>query len=121
MIKLIREEKCLQEPWCNLILDNRGDQVLVYKRADLLFVYNFSPLKSYTDYEIMLESGKYKVVLNTDSKEYGGFGLIDEKVTHFAFKHGKVSSAAPYCIRLYLPPRVAFVLKKIPSKSVYEV
>jgi 1,4-alpha-glucan branching enzyme len=121
MIQLITTERCLTEQWCYKILDNQGDQLLAYKRGDLLFVYNFSPVKSYTDYGITIDSGKYRIMLNTDSKDYGGFGLIDEQLTYYTFKYGKPSESGNYFLKLYLPPRVGLVLKRIPSKSVHDL
>jgi len=121
MIKLVQQENCLEQEWCNKVLENTGDQVLAYKRGELLFVYNFSPSQSFTDYGITIDSGKYKIVLNTDSTIFGGFGLIDESITYFAIKHSKHSEAGNYFIKLYLPPRVAIVLKQLPSKSVHDL
>ncbi len=121
MIKLITDERCLDQQWCYKILDNRGDQVLAYKRGDLLFVCNFSPEKSYTDYGINIDAGKYRILLNTDSEQFGGFGLIDEQLTYFTSKYGKPSEAGNYFLKLYLPPRVGLVLKRIPSKSVHDL
>ena len=121
MIRLILLENCLEHEWCNKILDNKSDQILAYSRGDLLFVYNLNPLRSYTDYSISVKSGKYKMILNTDSIKYGGFGLIDENQTYFALKHGKPSEAGDYFVKLYLPSRVAIVLKRQPSKSVHDL
>jgi 1,4-alpha-glucan branching enzyme len=121
MLKVVKENNIFDHPYCYLVLDNRGDQVLAYSRGDLLFVYNFSPTKAYTDYGISVGGGKYHIILDTDSSKFGGFGLIDENMTYFSQKHGKVSSGSPFFIKLYLPPRVGLVLKKMPTKSVYDV
>ncbi len=118
MVKLIQYENCFDH-YCYLHLDNRGDQVLVYSRGELLFVFNFSPTNAYTDYGIPVGAGKFNIVLNSDSSKYGGFDRIDEKITYFTFKYGKIVSGSPYYIKLYLPPRVGLVFKKVPTKSVY--
>jgi len=121
MIDLVMQENCLSQAWCYKILDNKGDQVLAYKRGDLLFVYNFSPSQSYTDYGIAVDSGKYEIVLNSDSVDFGGFELIDDKLTYFAQKHTKASETGDYFVKLYLPPRVTIVLKRLPSKTVHDL
>ncbi len=121
MVSLIKEGNCLEHNWCHKILDNKEDQILVFKRGDLLFVFNFNPDKSYTDYGINVESGKYIIVLSSDSVDYGGFGLIDENLTYFSLKHGKKSVAGDYFLKLYLPLRVSIVLKRIQSKSVLDL
>lgn len=119
MVKLIKSENCYDDKYCHLNWENNAQQVLAYSRGALLFVYNFSPNQAYTDYKIPTGAGKFKIVLDTDSKDFGGFGLIDENYLYFAIKEGKLVSAEPWFIKLYLPPRVGLVLKKIPSKSVH--
>lgn len=119
MIRLFKEKEILQQPYCHLWTSNQGDQVLAFERMDHLFVFNFSPVRSYTDYGIVVNPGKYRIVLNTDSVRFGGFGNIDESVTYFAARTGKLSS--PHQIKLYLPGRTAIVLEKIPASSIYEI
>ena len=119
MISLIRNKEILLQPYCYLWLSNQGDQVLAFERKDHLFVFNFNPAKSFTDYGIHVNAGKYRIVLNSDSPKFGGFGLIDESITHFAVKTGKLSS--PYQLKLYLPSRTAIVLEKLPTLSVYDI
>ena len=51
---------------------NDGDQVLAYRRKNLIFVFNFNPTKSFTDYGFLVPVGAYDVVLNTDATAFGG-------------------------------------------------
>ena len=53
---------------------NDGDQVLAYRRKNLIFVFNFNPTKSFTDYGFLVPVGAYDVVLNTDATAFGGNG-----------------------------------------------
>jgi 1,4-alpha-glucan branching enzyme len=117
MIHLFKEEDILTQDYCNLYLDNKGDQVLVFSRKNYLFVFNFNPFKSFKDYGIRVEGGKYKTVLNTDNPKYAGFGNIDESIIHYTQRMGKVS--APDYLRLYLPTRTAIVLKHLETKRIY--
>lgn len=49
------------------------DKVIVFERAGLLWVFNFHPTKTFTNYTIGCDKqGKYKVILNTEDKLYGG-------------------------------------------------
>ena len=58
-------------------LKNEVDKVVVYERAGLLFVFNFHPTKSFTDYRVGVdEAGKYEIVLSSDERRYGGFDNI---------------------------------------------
>ncbi len=112
MINLICKEKTLDIQWCYKLLDNRGDQVLAYTRGNLLFVFNFHPTQSFTDYRILVEKGKYKIVLNSDSKKYGGFSLIDEKLIYKTCKEEDGFEPHNFGLYLYLPARTCMVLKR---------
>ncbi|MBN1415094.1 MAG: alpha amylase C-terminal domain-containing protein [Bacteroidales bacterium] len=117
MVMLFKKEDILTQDYCYLHLDNRGDQVLAFSRKDYLFVFNFNPFKSFKDYGIKVEGGKYKIVLNTDNTKYGGFGNIDESVIHYTQRMGKVS--APDYLKLYLPSRTGIVLKHLITPRIY--
>lgn len=64
---------------------HEGDKVIAFERAGLLFVFNFHPSQSFTDYRVGVNvPGKYQAVLCSDSKKYGGFGRIEpEGEFHF--------------------------------------
>ena len=111
MIKLIsKNKKFLNEnPVDRCINDN--DQVLAYQRGDLIFVVNLHPYKSYTGYGVLVEKGSYKIILNTDSVEFGGFGLINESIEHLTQK-GLEKKTDLEWLKLYIPARTGFVLKK---------
>jgi 1,4-alpha-glucan branching enzyme len=56
--------------------------------------------------------GKYKMILNSDNKLFGGFDLIDEKIEHITLSEPKDISGKEW-LKLYIPARTAFVLKKM--------
>jgi 1,4-alpha-glucan branching enzyme len=112
MIHLIRSKKKFQETQIEQVWDNQGDQILVFKRDDLLFVFNFHPNKSYADYGFLTEKGSYKTILNTDSMEFGGFGIIDETVQHFTIPDELYQKEGKEWLKVYIPSRTAFVLQK---------
>ncbi len=58
---------------CNHVKTDQGDLVIAYERMGLLFVFNFHPNNSYTDYGIAVDAGKYTPLLCTDQPEFGGF------------------------------------------------
>ncbi|KAK3104154.1 hypothetical protein FSP39_024874 [Pinctada imbricata] len=64
---------------------HEGDKVVVFDRADkLVFVFNFHPSNSYSDYKIGVNiPGKYKIVLDSDSGENGGHKRLDHNVDFF--------------------------------------
>jgi 1,4-alpha-glucan branching enzyme len=81
-------------------------------RGDLLFVFNFSPTRSFTDYGFLVPTGSYNVVLNTDAKEFGGFGFADDSITHFTNYDPLYADDHKEWLKLYIPARSAVVLKK---------
>ena len=113
MIKLIGGVKNFQKTPVQEIWHNDGDQILAYKRGDLLFVFNFSPNRSYTDYGFIVPQGAYDVMLNTDSKLYGGNELADDSVRHFTNYDPIYEKDGKGWLKLYIPARSAVVLKKV--------
>lgn len=93
--------------------DNDGDQILAFMRGSLVFVFNFNPTKSFVDYGFLAPEGKYITVLDTDAPSYGGLGLIDQSVEHFTQPDGLYKKEKKGWLKLYIPARTAFVLKKI--------
>jgi 1,4-alpha-glucan branching enzyme len=99
----------LHSPQAYISLKNEADKVIVFERAGLLWIFNFHPSKSYPDYRVGVEQeGTYRVVLNTDSRDYGGFERIDSGTrfftTPFAWNGRKNFT------QVYIPTRTAVVL-----------
>ncbi len=119
MIALHKKYGFLDQLWCNKLFDNLGDQILAYERGMLLFVFNFNPSHSFTDYGFQVTPGKYTIVLDTDDKAFGGVGNVDHTVIYYAQRMGGVSGSN--WLKLYLPARTALVLKRVPPPSIYNV
>ena len=112
MIHLIGGTKGIQKTKVQEVWHNDGDQVLAYTRGDLLFVFNFSPDKSFVDYGFLVKEGSYKVVLNTDASVYGGNNLTDDTIEHFTIPDALYTKQHKGWLKLYIPARTAVVLKK---------
>lgn len=97
----------VQEVW-----HDDGDQVLAYMRGSLVFVFNFSPNRSYEGYGFRVPEGAYEVVLNTDATEFGGNGLADDTVCHLTNFDPLLAREHKGWLKLYLPARSAVVLCK---------
>jgi 1,4-alpha-glucan branching enzyme len=68
----------LNSPQAWVSLKHEGDKVIVFERAGLLFIFNFHPTQSFTDYRVGVEvDGEYKIVLSSDDKQYGGFENVE--------------------------------------------
>ena len=84
---------------------NDDDHIIGFMRGDVLFVFNFHPTKSVTDYSLPARSGEYKVIFSTDDAAFGGFDRIDTAITYPAGANERV--------KLYLPSRTAVVLRMV--------
>jgi 1,4-alpha-glucan branching enzyme len=97
-----------EHQYCSL--KNEGDKVIAFERGDCLFVFNFHPTNSYTDYRVghPWKEGM-KVVLDSDEGRFGG---------HQRLEWGHANAAPPgqasdnrYCsCQMYLPCRTMQVL-----------
>lgn len=112
MLNIIKSIKNYQSTPIVEIAHNDADQILAYSREDLIFVFNFNPVQSFTDYGFLAKSGTYEVILNTDSKLFGGFGLADDSVKHFTLHDPLYEKDEKEWLKLYLPARSAVVLKR---------
>ena len=99
------------------IWDNNDDQVLAFMRKDLLFVFNFSPVNSYTDYGMIVPRGSYKTLMSTDDAEFGGFNRIDKTIEHFTMPDPLYRRYRKEWLKLYLPARTAQVLRIVKNKK----
>lgn len=88
---------------------HEDDKLIVFERANLLFVFNFHPSKSFADYKIGVDTpGKYKIVLDSDGAEFGGHTRLDHSTEFHTFNEGYAGRR--YSTNVYAPSRVAFVL-----------
>jgi 1,4-alpha-glucan branching enzyme len=116
MIHFIKDHKLLTIPSVDFVMENKPDQVLAYHRGLFLFVFNFNPTRSFTDYGIPLGPGKYQLILNTDSGRFGGHDRVDEDIPYYTLPSGGITSQ--HYLKLYLPARTGMVFKKIDFPKV---
>lgn len=112
MLRVVKGEKNFIKMPVQEIWHNDGDQVLAFMRGDLVFVFNFSPTHSYTDYGFLVPEGAYNVVLNSDAKAFGGYGFADDDVMHLTNYDPIYEKDKKGWLKLYIPARSAVVLKK---------
>ena len=117
LMKLIGSVKDYQKKDVVEYWHNDGDQVLAFGRGDLVFVFNFNPTRSFSDYGFLVPRGSYKTVLDSDSIEFGGYGRVDDKMEHFTLMDPLYKKVRKEWLKLYLPARSAIVLKKVRSNG----
>ncbi len=108
MVKLLKDKDLLNQKAHSLWV-HPEDKVLIYRKNDIIFAFNFNPVSSFTDYFIPVSKpGNYKVTLTTDSECFGGFSRVDESYVYEAGKYpdGRIG------FMCYLPSRCAIVFEK---------
>ena len=111
MVEAVSSVKNFQALGIEKLWEKDDDQVLAFRRGNLVFVFNFNPFKSFDGYGILAPAGSYTVELSTDSPEFGGFGNIDEDVRHLTVHDPLYAPIGKEWLKLYLPARSAQVLK----------
>ncbi|OGI08039.1 MAG: 1,4-alpha-glucan branching protein [Candidatus Margulisbacteria bacterium GWF2_35_9] len=87
---------------------HEDNKIIAFRRNQILFIFNFNSSKSFSDYPInVLGSGEYQLLLDSDKKEFGGFGRIDENQSYFTSITQKNYFPS---IQIYIPNRTALVL-----------
>jgi 1,4-alpha-glucan branching enzyme len=121
MLLINRENKLLGNRNVNRITENNFDKVIAFTRGEFLFIFNFHPTNSFTDYGIPL-TGKFKIVLDSDDQRFGGYNRIDRSVIYSSIrKTEKHTLNIPFTLFLYLPARTALVFKRQPVRKVTEI
>jgi 1,4-alpha-glucan branching enzyme len=121
MVKLHTDFKILDDLTVNRVYENNADKVIAYMRGELLFVFNFHPNTSFTDYGIPV-SGKFRIVLDSDDNAFGGFNRIDRKTAYLSIRKAERNIInAPLYLYLYLPARTALVFKKEPVRRATDI
>lgn len=105
LMKLIQT---VDDPGIHYLNIRQHDHVVSFMRGDLLFIMNFSPDQSWTDYGVPAAAGSYSVILDNDDKRFGGQNRIDDSTRYFTSpqKNG-------HQLQVYLPARTGIVLQKI--------
>jgi 1,4-alpha-glucan branching enzyme len=99
----------LEDPFIEQLALHEDTKQIVYRRGPLVFAFNFHPSESYTGLRIPVPDPKdYKIILNTDQKQFEGPGLVQEGQVYprqDVPMYGRNQS-----IQIYLPSRSAQVL-----------
>ena len=114
MIQLVSAVHNFQALPVRKLWEKDDDQILAFMRGDLVFVFNFSPFKSFEGYGILAPAGSYNTVLSTDNPAFGGYGNVDETTEHLTIPDPLYAPHGVEWLKLYIPARTAIVLRKKP-------
>ncbi|MCF0174825.1 MAG: alpha amylase C-terminal domain-containing protein [Bacteroidales bacterium] len=114
MIKLIEENDILSSE-AELLTQDEQKKVLVFRRGDYIFAFNFNPSQSFTGYGFSAPDGNWKVIMDSDEKRYNGYQRLSlgEEHNSIAIRSSNGNQNYRNTLYLYLPSRVCVVLKKI--------
>ena len=105
MIRIIKESKILETSETKQINMDAPNKVIVFEKNKLIFIFNFSTGNSIFGYKFWApEAGSYRIILNSDRAECGGFGRVDDTIDYPTDKDQNLS--------VYLTNRTALVLKR---------
>ena len=87
-------------------------KVLIFERADWIFLVNFHAVASHPDYGFEVPAGRYRLELDSDAPEFGGFGRVapGQEFHPELTRNGLL-------LRCYLPNRTLLVLHRLPTGS----
>tara|TARA_Y100001972_G_C7667339_1_gene337887 strand:+ start:2326 stop:4344 length:2019 start_codon:yes stop_codon:yes gene_type:complete len=109
MVKIAKDNHLVSALPAKQLNMDEANKTLIFERNNLIFLFNFHPHNSIPDYRFKIpQSGHYQIVLNSDNPDFGGFGRIDDKMTY-----PSVTLFGENFLSVYLPSRVALVLKKV--------
>ncbi len=109
MISLAQKHRFLEGSIPQLLHEDSSQKIIIFKRANLVFAFNFHPSQSFTDYRFEAPPGKYMMILDCDAQKYGGYGRLLPQQTHFTLLDA-TEAKSRNMLSLYLPARSAFVL-----------
>jgi 1,4-alpha-glucan branching enzyme len=105
MIEVIKRHNILSSAVATQLHMDGNNKVIAFERNNLVFVFNFSPHNSIFDYKFHApEQGSYRIILNSDRSEFGGFNRVDDAIDYLTDENQKLS--------VYLTNRTALVMKK---------
>jgi 1,4-alpha-glucan branching enzyme len=105
MLRVVKENHILSSLNAKQINMDDTNKVIIYERNNLIFIFNFSVSNSIFDYKFKAPlPGNYKIILNSDGLEFGGFNRVDDSLVYPADEEQN--------LRIYLTNRTALVMKK---------
>lgn len=92
-----------------LLLIDEQHKLLAFERAKYIFIFNFHPTNSVTDFPILCLPGSYELILDTDNASFGGYDRI--KPAQRFFSNAVINDKGrDHYLKVYLPCRTAIVL-----------
>ena len=113
MVNTVRAASSAEVTKPVLLLANGPDKVLAFVRNDLMFVFNFNPTESFTDYGVIVPPAtKWRHLFDTDELRFGGQGRICPS-QEYAPELTESKGELVQMVKFYLPARTALVMRRV--------
>lgn len=106
MVRLFRENRILKDR-PELIFSDEDKKVLVFRRGNHIFVFNFNPSESFPGYTFRAPEGDWEMVMDSDEKRYDGFNRLITGDCHHSDEN----------LTIYIPSRCALVFSRRARKE----
>ncbi len=107
LLHLVGEQRAFYAVRPQLLRCDERNKILIFERADLLWIVNLHASDSCTDYCFEVPHGKYRLELNSDDPQFGGFGNVAAGQTF-----SPVPTRNGFFLHCYLPCRTLLVLRR---------
>ena len=112
MLKFARKYRVLNKgDGINLWIDQKN-KILAFAKGDLIYLFNFSPNYSPTDFFVPAHAtgaGQYRAIFSTDEVDFGGQDRISERYIYYT----KDVPQKGVGFEVYIPCRTAVVFKRV--------
>ncbi|MBE5772882.1 MAG: 1,4-alpha-glucan-branching enzyme [Clostridiales bacterium] len=112
MLKLARKHRILTKTDATNLWIDQERKLLAFSKGDLIYVFNFDPTRSPTDFFVPAHSigpGKYEAVFSTDDTEFGGQNRVSRDYVY----ETKEVPGKGLGFEIYIPCRTAVVYKRV--------
>ena len=112
MLKFARKYRVLNKSDAMNLWIDQDHKLLSFAKGDLIYVFNFSPNYSPTDFFVhahVTGAGQYRAIFSTDDVDFGGQDRISERYVYYTKSFEKKGLG----FEIYIPCRTAIVLKKV--------
>lgn len=110
MIRIVKEYNILSTGYARQLNMDEANKCIIYERGGLVFLFNFHTANSIPGYEFTVpHDGTYGILLDSDSKLFGGHSRVDDQTLHHAVYNTDLNC---FRLKIYLPNRTVLILKK---------
>jgi len=111
MLEMVKKHRLFDQGYGDQINMDAENQTMIFSRQKLIFVFNFHVSNSVPDYRFPVhEPGDYRIILNTDRREFGGHGRVDDSLVYTTLY---AEEDQTHYLMVYNTNRTAMVFERI--------